>query len=197
MWSKVDLGEGIRRDIELRGDIWERLVSKGSVMFQYNDSTGMAETIVNKLASKPGSIILKVQRELVDRKKLLAKTSAGSIVSDGIKERLQESRHDRQSLTRELEVAVEAKDQVRQRQIGILLRDQMQRHLRSIDSATALQQDIVLETEMSIEEMEKEQNRKMIWRRALSRIQKLAKVLSLTVTLTVLPTVSVAVKVGQ
>jgi hypothetical protein len=198
MWSKVDLGEGIRRDIELRGDIWQRLVSKGSAMFQYNDSTGMAETIVNKLAIKSGSIVLKIQKELVDKKRLLAKTSAGSLVSADIQERLQVSREDRQFLERELADAASANDYARQREINRLLKDQMRKHLRSTDDLIALGQNIVLETEMRIEEIEKEQTRKMSWTRALSRIQKFAKVLSprMTVTLTVLPTVSVGVQLG-
>lgn len=34
MWSKVDLGEGLRRDVELREDIWKEMVLKGSYMFQ-------------------------------------------------------------------------------------------------------------------------------------------------------------------
>jgi len=198
MWSKVGLGEGIRRDIELRGDIWQRLVSKGSVMFQYNDSTGMAETIVNKLAIKPGNIVLKIQTELVDKRRLLAKTSAGSLVSADIQERLQVSREDRQILEMELADATSANDYARQREIKLQLKDQIRAHLRSTEDLIALGQDIVSETEVRIEEIEKEQKSKLLWNRALSRVQKFAKVLSpcMTVTLTVLPTVSIAVKLG-
>lgn len=198
MWSKVDLGEGIQRDIELRGDIWQRLVSKGSAMFQYNDSTGMAEAIVNKLAIKPGSIVLKIQTELVDKRRRLAKTSAGFLVSADIEALLQTSRENREILKTELAEATKAKDSGRQRQINLRLEDQVHEHMRSRNDLDALEQDIVAETEGRLEEIEKDSKSKIIWNRALSRIQKFTKVLapSVTVTLTVLPTVSVAFKMS-
>lgn len=74
MWSKVDLGEGLRRDVELREDIWKEMVLKGSYMFQYNGTPEMAETIVGQLMVKP-EIVLKIQLELVDKQRSLDKTS--------------------------------------------------------------------------------------------------------------------------
>jgi len=79
MWSDVDLGTGLRRDSDLREDIWADMVSKGSYMFQYNGTSGMAETIAGQLLRKDD--VLKIQRELIDQHKCLCNTSAGQIVT--------------------------------------------------------------------------------------------------------------------
>jgi hypothetical protein len=199
MWSEVELGVGLRRDIELRGDIWSRLLAKGADMFQYNDSTGMAETIVGMLAAAPDSVVLKLQRELLDEGKLLSNTSAGSLVRAGIQEQREVSKGYRLILKEQLAAAIESNDIASHRKINRLLQDQGRSYGHSADDLLSLRQNIVSETELRIKEIEKEQKSKMImWSKALSRIQKFAKVLSpsMTVTLTILPTVSLAVKMG-
>ena len=97
MWTKVDRGEALRRETEMRGDIWKNLAANGASMFQYNDSPEMAETIVSMLTNKRNNVVLRIQRELMDKKPLKS-TSAGKLVHSDIEKRLDESRKTMRSL---------------------------------------------------------------------------------------------------
>jgi len=185
MWSKVDLGEGLRRDVELREDIWKEMVLKGSYMFQYNGTPEMAETIVGQLMVKP-EIVLKIQLELVDKQRPLDKTSAGHMVSSDLWQQLEDRRQGMRSLQDQLQVAESANDYRKHQEIQRELAGQRNRHSQQLSDWQALREDIASETDQRIEEIEKEEKTspKKKWSKVLSRVQKFVQILTPVVSIT-------------
>ena len=186
MWSKVEPGEGLRRDVELRGDIWKEMVAKGSYMFQYNGTSEMAETIVGQLLVKP-EIVLKIQLELVEKRRPLVDTSAGNMVSSDLWQQLEGRQRGMLGLQGQLQVAQRANNYREQQEIQRELVDQVSRQNKLLNDWQALTEDIASETDQRIEEIEKEEkmNPKKKWSKVLSRVQKFVQILSPVVAITV------------
>lgn len=80
MWNQLkDRALGLRRDQQLRDEFWSLMEDKGSCITSFDGSAEMAETIVYMLLDKP-SIVLDIQREVVDEGRRLGKTSAGRLI---------------------------------------------------------------------------------------------------------------------
>ena len=82
-WDSVDEAIGAKRERELRADFWAYMVSHGSAMTRFHGDRNSAIAIVSQLLNKP-SVIFDIQREMVDEKKPLNETKAGSLVNDSI-----------------------------------------------------------------------------------------------------------------
>ncbi|KIW10600.1 hypothetical protein PV08_11564 [Exophiala spinifera] len=82
-WDQIDEVLGAERESELanKEDIWGSWIEKGSVLFRQRDRDS-AEQIINMFARKrsggQGTMILTLQKELVDEGKSLDRTSAGA-----------------------------------------------------------------------------------------------------------------------
>lgn len=183
MWSDIDLGIGLRRDSDLREDIWADMVSKGSYMFQYNGTSAMAETIVGQLLTKD-DIVLKIQRELIDQHMRLCNTSAGQLVTSNLNQRIERSSRTIQRLGEELKEAERRGNVQEQRQLGKEIKEQRNRQLRQVDDWEQLRDpDIESKTSARIEEIENEE-KKRGWSKILSRVQKFLRILSPIVNIT-------------
>ena len=190
MWSDVDLGTGLRRDSDLREDIWADMVSKGSYMFQYNGTSGMAETIVGQLLTKD-DVVLKIQRELIDQHKCLCNTSAGQIVTSDLIQRFEHSGRTIQRLQKELKEAERRGDIDEQKLLSTKIKEQRNRWLRqAVDWEQLRDSDIESKTYARIEEIEKKE-KKIGWSKILSKVQKFLQVLGpiINITITVLGSV--------
>jgi hypothetical protein len=90
-WKKENLKVQQSREEQLRTnqDKWSFMISKGSKMFRQDRGATSAVEIVRYLVSRQSTVILTIQRELVDEKKDLDKTGAGKEVNaDREEERL-------------------------------------------------------------------------------------------------------------
>lgn len=88
MWSELkDEGVGLAREQELRDEFWHIMQSKGSQVRSYDGSKAMAESIVCRLVRMP-SIVLDIQRELVDQQLTLEETKAGRLMLPKVEQRL-------------------------------------------------------------------------------------------------------------
>jgi hypothetical protein len=88
MWSQLlDEGLGLRRDQELRESYWNLMEKKGSKIQRYDGSASMAEAIVCRLMRKP-TIVLDIQRELVDEGRQLEDTTAGQLILPRLEARM-------------------------------------------------------------------------------------------------------------
>jgi hypothetical protein len=84
-WNEVEESIGASRERELRDQFWKYMLGNGSTMMRYYGDEDSALTIASQLLSK-STIILDLQRELVDEGKTLDRTAAGSLVNDNIED---------------------------------------------------------------------------------------------------------------
>jgi hypothetical protein len=84
-WNEVEESIGANRERELRDQFWKYMLSNGSTMMRYHGDHDSAVAIASQLLNK-STIILDLQRELVDEKKPLVSTAAGSLVNDNIED---------------------------------------------------------------------------------------------------------------
>lgn len=82
-WNEVDRGLGARREEELRSEFWKFMLDFGSTMMRYHGDQGSAVAIVSQLLHKE-TVVLDLQREIVDQGKTLSDTAAGALVNDDI-----------------------------------------------------------------------------------------------------------------
>jgi len=93
MWNQLkDEGVGLQRDQQLREDFWNVMEQKGSQIRSYKGSKHQAEAIVCRLMRKR-SIILDIQRELVDEGKTLEQTTAGELVLPRLEEAIENTKN--------------------------------------------------------------------------------------------------------
>lgn len=83
-WDQVDEATGRRREIELTttDEFWRTMIQKGSKVFRHDDFARSAKRIIEHILSKrtrehPG-VVTDLQREMVDQRKSLNQTAAGS-----------------------------------------------------------------------------------------------------------------------
>ena len=82
-WNEVDEAVGASREKQLREDFWAYMLSNGSTMTRFHGTKDSAMVIVSELMSKQ-TIVLELQRELIDEGKTLQETAAGGFVGENI-----------------------------------------------------------------------------------------------------------------
>jgi hypothetical protein len=82
-WAEVDAVVGADRERQLRDKFWSFMLSKGSKMSRFHGDRTSAISLVSQLVSKD-SVVLELQKELIDEGKQLNETTAGSYVSDDV-----------------------------------------------------------------------------------------------------------------
>jgi len=79
-WSRVtaeDMPTAKSREHQLRDHYWSDMLSKNSVTNRFEGNRASAEGIIAQLIGKD-HVVLQLQKELVEEKKSLGKTGAGS-----------------------------------------------------------------------------------------------------------------------
>lgn len=107
-WSRVnaeDMPTALSREQQLRDQYWRDMLSKKSMTTRFEGNKASAEGIIAQLIGK-NHVVLQLQRELVDQKKSLGKTAAGSLLKPKVDRKLRESKTDIKRLRRELEGGV-------------------------------------------------------------------------------------------
>ena len=84
-WSEVDNDTGSMRERQLKQNFWAYMIHRGSNMNRFHGDRDSAIAIASQLISKD-TIVLDLQRQLVDDKKQLNETTAGSFVNDNIED---------------------------------------------------------------------------------------------------------------
>ncbi|KAF8891141.1 P-loop containing nucleoside triphosphate hydrolase protein [Gymnopilus junonius] len=79
-WSKVTEGRGLEREKELKERYWGPLIAMGSTVEKFDGKRESASRIVENILDRIGSpgIVLDIQRELVEEKKDVSETGAGT-----------------------------------------------------------------------------------------------------------------------
>jgi len=96
-WDEIEEKEGAKRESQLRSEQWKYMLAKGSTLARFKNTPASAHTLLSELMGK-GSVVLDLQRELVDERKRLCETAAGNIVYENV----QAIKDDHQQLLEEL-----------------------------------------------------------------------------------------------
>lgn len=84
-WHEVEESVGAKRERELRDQFWKYMLGHESTMIRYHGDNDSAVTIASQLLNK-STIVLDLQKELVDQGKTLNQTAAGVFVNDNLEE---------------------------------------------------------------------------------------------------------------
>lgn len=92
-WNEVDEALGVAREQQLKDDFWAYMLGHGSTMARFQGSRESAIAIASQLVSRQ-SIVLELQRELIDERKTLKQTVAGTFVSEDLADLKKQSQKD-------------------------------------------------------------------------------------------------------
>lgn len=161
-WNDVDEALGADREKQLRQKFWAYMLSNGSTMTRFYGDKHSAKAITSQLISKRG-IILEIQRELVDERKTLEQTVAGSFVSEDISD----LKEDLQKQLNDLDVErqkLRENDRAARRQMQQDMEREQWRLAKVKEDEALLQQDIAAEVRQKIERKTTEKKRSKIWK---------------------------------
>lgn len=103
-WSEVDEETGSMRERQLKENFWAYMLHRGSHKSRFHGDRDSAIALVSQLLNKD-TIVLDIQRQLVDEGKKLNETTAGSYVNNNIedgKKKYQQELEALEKLKREL-----------------------------------------------------------------------------------------------
>ncbi|KAF2264555.1 P-loop containing nucleoside triphosphate hydrolase protein [Lojkania enalia] len=98
-WHEIDQGTGAERERQLKDKFWAYMIGHGSNISRFHGDRSSAVSLVSQLLCQD-TVVLQLQRELVDEGKLLDDTAAGTYVSDGLEKLKKQYQEDLASLER-------------------------------------------------------------------------------------------------
>ena len=161
-WNEVAEEKGASREQQLRDDFWAYMLSHGSTMARFYGNRESAIGIVSQLVSRQ-SILLELQRELVEQGKTLNQTVAGAFVSNSISEdkaRYEQELRDLEKLRQTLQES----DRARKRKVQKDWAREQQRLQTAHEDEERLRRDIAAEVREEIEKKTKEKKSSNLWK---------------------------------
>ena len=158
-WDEVVEAVGADREQQLRTNFWAYMLSKGSIMTRFYGDRPSAVGMVSQLLGR-SSIVLDIQRELVDEGKTLNQTTAGAMVNDEAgskKAEYEQALRDLEDLRRTLQ----EQDQEMRKQIQKDWADEKARLQKATEDQKTLRRDVAAEVRDQINtKKEKKENKK-------------------------------------
>ncbi|KAG1747163.1 P-loop containing nucleoside triphosphate hydrolase protein [Suillus paluster] len=111
MWSEVkrEIGEARESELASKDKFFKPVLEKGARLLRHEGSLESAHTILRYLInSQPAT--LRIQQELVDERKSIEKTAAGSELRRALDEQAENHKEEIRNLRVEMEAAMRAKD---------------------------------------------------------------------------------------
>jgi hypothetical protein len=104
-WSKVkeaDMPAAVVREHQLRENYWTEMLDHDSITQRFDGTKSSAEGIVAQLIAR-NHVVLQLQRELVDERRVLGRTGAGALLKPKVDRKLEDTRKEVRRLKSELE----------------------------------------------------------------------------------------------
>ena len=119
MWDQVDPETGNKREAALKDDpvLWKEMIDHGSQVFRQDNGRASGLGILTYLIRQRSSMVLDIQRELVDQKMQLKDTRAGKEVLTEVEREQQENFQKVRDLEAKVQQLQEAYDRGRQSRI--------------------------------------------------------------------------------
>ena len=110
MWGEVGLTVGESRENELSSDFFKPAIDKGASMIRHDNTAESAHNIVRSIM-KNSPMVLQIQRELVDEKKVIVDTAAGRAVNKELDEEIRRHQAELEEVQEEMKQAIEKKEE--------------------------------------------------------------------------------------
>ena len=160
-WSEVDETTGAQREQQLRDNFWAYMLGHGATLARFTGQRESAMGIASQLISKR-DIVLDLQRELVDEKKQLKQTVAGSYVQDDLSEMKQQLQKELQDLE-DLRQTLKENDRALRRKVHQDWAREQQRLQTADEDEKRLRRRIAAEVRAEIED-KKEKKGSKLWK---------------------------------
>ena len=147
-WAEVDQATGSDRERQLKEKFWAYMIARGSNMSRFHGDRDSAVALASQLICKD-TVILGLQKELVDQGKKLDETVAGFYVSDNLEKLEQQYEQELQALERLKQELVESDRQMK-RQIQRDWEMEQARLRRAQEEQVSLQRPIAQEVHQEI-----------------------------------------------
>ena len=109
MWDKVSPEEGSQREQELKSgkNLFKPLLDGGAIMIRHDRTPKTASSVINHLLKKDATIT-QIVHELVEEKKALAETDAGTELNNDIQTLIKQHKEEMESFKADMERATHA-----------------------------------------------------------------------------------------
>ena len=161
-WNEVDEPTGASREQQLREEFWAYMLGYGSTMARFYGNRESAIGIASQLVSRR-SIVLEIQREMVEEGKTLQQTAAGAFVNGDILELKAQYEHDIAELEK-LRQTLRDNDRAMKRQVQIDWQREQARLRTAQADEERLRRDITAEVRAEIEQKTKKKKSSGIWK---------------------------------
>ena len=160
-WNEVDEATGATREQQLRDDFWAYMLGHGSTLARFYGNRDSAIGIASQLVSRQ-TIVLELQRELVDEGKTLKQTVAGSYVNDDLSEMKAQYERELQDLDK-LRQTLQENDRDMRRKVQEDWAREQQRLQTAQEDEERLRKEIAAEVRAEIEGKKKKKG-KSFWK---------------------------------
>ena len=161
-WNEVDEALGASREQQLRDNFWAYMLSNGSTMARFYSNRESAIGIASQLMSRQ-SIVLELQRELVEEGKSLGQTLAGAFVHDDVSEMKAQYEQEIRELDK-LRQTLQESDRAMKRQVQNDWAREQERLRTAREDEELLRRDIAAEVREEIEMKTKKKKSNRAWK---------------------------------
>ena len=152
-WNEDEESLGAQREQQLRTEFWAYMLHHGSTMTRFYGDRDSAVAMASQLLSKQ-TIVLELQREIVDEKKQLKDTTAGALVNDELAELKAKYQEELKEIEK-LKQTLRDDDQVLKLQIQRDYEREQQRLRQAQEDSIILRSNVGNEVRQQIEQKKK------------------------------------------
>ena len=161
-WNEVDEALGASREQQLRDNFWAYMLSSGSTMARFYGNRESAVGIASQLMSRQ-SIVLELQKELIEQGKPLNQTVAGAYVNDDISEMKAQHEQELRELEK-LRQTLQESDRAMKRQVQNDWAREQQRLQTAHEDEDRLRRNVAAEVREEIEKKTKQKKSSGAWK---------------------------------
>ena len=161
-WNEVDEAVGALREQQLRDNFWANMLGLGSTMTRFHGNRDSAIGIASQLVSRQ-SIVLELQRELVQECKPLNQTVAGAFVNDDLSDKKAQWEKEFKELEN-LRQTLQENDRALRRKVARDWEREQKRLITAGEDEARLRRNIAVEVRAEIEEKTKKKKKSGLWK---------------------------------
>lgn len=161
-WNEVDEAVGALREQQLRDDFWAYMLGHGSTMARFYGNRDSAIGIASQLVSRQ-SIVLELQRELVQEGKPLNQTVAGAFVNDDLSDKKAQWEREFKELEN-FRQTLQENDRALRRKVRQDWEREQKRLITAGEDEARLRRNIAAEVRAEIEEKTEKNKKSGFWK---------------------------------
>ena len=162
MWGEVSRDIGEAREEELSSNFFKPALKLGARMVRHHNTIQSAHSIIRMIAANR-PVVLRIQRELVDKRKDIVDTTAGKVINRELNEQIRRHQAELKEVQEEMEQAMKGKDEETRQELEEetkRLRERMEEIAKDSEGMTANYAVEKERTEARMQEVEQEVERR-------------------------------------